>query len=84
MGGARVLVGDGGKGLRRKKMREGRGRWPRPRGNGGLHKGGIRGREARVKGRLMGRIKVQGPTRPRNSSRPRRKQLTKEILLSYR
>jgi hypothetical protein len=33
--------GDGCKGLRRKKMREGRGRRPRPRGNGGrLHKGG--------------------------------------------
>jgi hypothetical protein len=32
----------------------------------------------------MGRIKVQGPTRPRDSSRPHRKQLTKEILLSYR
>jgi hypothetical protein len=49
-----------------------------------MHKGGIRGRAARVKWRLMGRIKVQGPTRPRDSSRPRRKQLTKEILLSYR
>jgi hypothetical protein len=34
-------------------------------------------------GRLMGRIKIHGPTRPRDSSRPRRKRLTKEILLSY-
>jgi hypothetical protein len=35
-GAARVLGGDGCKGLRRKKMREGRGRRPRPRGNGGV------------------------------------------------
>jgi hypothetical protein len=84
-GGARVLGGDGCKGLRRKMAREGRGRQPRPRGNGGAaaQRGGIRGRAARVKGRLMGQIKVQGPTRPRDSSRPRHKQLTKEILLSY-
>jgi hypothetical protein len=83
---ARVLGGDGCKGLRRKKMRDGRGRRPWPRGNGGVaaQRGGIRGRAARVKGRLMGRIKVQGPTRPRDNSRPHRKQLTKEILLSYR
>jgi hypothetical protein len=63
----------------------GGGRRPRVRGNGGaLHKGrGIRGRAARVKGWLVGRIKIRGPTRPRDSSRPRRKRLTKEILLSY-
>jgi hypothetical protein len=41
------------------------------------------GRAARVKGRLMGRIEIHGPTRTRDSSRPRRKRLTKEILLSY-
>jgi hypothetical protein len=29
---------------------------------------GIRGRAARVKGRLMGRIEIHGPTRPRDSS----------------
>jgi hypothetical protein len=29
---------------------------------------GIRGRVARVKGRLMGRIEIHGPTRPRDSS----------------
>jgi hypothetical protein len=51
---------------------------------GQLHKGrGIRGRAARVKGWFVGRIKIRGPTRPRDSSRPRRKCLTKEILLSY-
>jgi hypothetical protein len=63
----------------------GGGRRPRARGNGGAAaKGeGIRGRAARVKGRLMGRIKIHGPTRPRDSSRPRHKRLTKEILLSY-
>jgi hypothetical protein len=63
MGGARVLG--------RKKMREGRGGGGQGLGEmgGRLHKGGggIRGRAARVKGRLMGRIKVQGPTRPRDS-----------------
>jgi hypothetical protein len=59
-GGARVLGGDGCKGLR-KKMREGR-------GAAAQRGGGIRGRAARVKRRLMGRIKVQGPTRPRDSS----------------
>jgi hypothetical protein len=49
---ARVLGGDGCKGLRRKKMREGRGRRPRPRGNGGrLHKGGeLGGRRLGLRG----------------------------------
>jgi hypothetical protein len=35
MGGARVLGGDGCKGLRRKKMGEGRGQRPRERGGKG-------------------------------------------------
>jgi hypothetical protein len=52
-------------------------------GGGAAQGEGIRGRAARVKGRLMGRIEIHGPTRPRDSSRPRRKRLTKEILLSY-
>jgi hypothetical protein len=47
---------------------DGRGQ-PRARGNGGAAQGeGIRGRASRVKGRLMGRIKIHGPTRPRDSS----------------
>jgi hypothetical protein len=63
---------------------DGRGRRPRARGNGGAAQGeGIRGRVARVKGRLVGRIEIHGPTRPRDSSRPRRTHLTKEIVLSY-
>jgi hypothetical protein len=63
---------------------DGRGRRPRARRNGGAaHGEGIRGRAARVKGRLMGWIEIHGPTRLRDSSRPRRKRLTKEILLSY-
>jgi hypothetical protein len=45
--------------------------------------GGIRGRAARVKGRLVGRIEIHGPTRPHDSSRPQRISLTKKILLSY-
>ena len=52
-------------------------------GRGAAQGEGIRGRAARVKGRLMGRIEIHGPTRPHDSSRPRRKRLTKEILLSY-
>jgi hypothetical protein len=61
MGGARVLVGDGGKGLRRKKMREGRGRWPRPRVNGwGCTKGGLGG----------GRLGLRETNGPDQGSRP--------------
>jgi hypothetical protein len=79
--------------LGRKKMREGSGGGGQGQGLGEwgrrprqLHKGGgvLGGRAARVKGRLMGWIKVQGPNCPRDSSRPYHKQLTKEILLSYR
>jgi hypothetical protein len=47
------------------------GRRPRARGHGGgvASQGeGIWGRVARVKGRLMGRIEIHGPTRPRDSS----------------
>jgi hypothetical protein len=39
------------------------GRWGR------LHKGeGVRGRAARVKGRLVGRTEIYGPTRSHDSS----------------
>jgi hypothetical protein len=64
---------------------DGRGAAARVRGNGGaLHKGrGIRGRAASAKGWLVGWIKIRGPTHPRDSSRPRRKRLTKKILLFY-
>jgi hypothetical protein len=58
MGGARVLGGDGCKGLRRNKMREGKGRLQSQRGKGG----------ARVRGRLMGRIEIHGPTHLHDSS----------------
>jgi hypothetical protein len=44
---------------------------------------GVRGRAARVKGRLVGRIEVHGPIRLRDSSRPCLKHLIKEIPLSY-
>jgi hypothetical protein len=64
---------------------DGRGAAPPALGTGGAaaQGGGIRGRAARVKGRLMDRIKIHGSTRPHDNSRPRRKRLTKEILLSY-
>jgi hypothetical protein len=53
-------------------------------GKGGCtRRGGVRGRAARVKGRLVGRIEVHGPIRLRDSSQPRLKHLTKEIPLSY-
>jgi hypothetical protein len=82
MGAARVRW-CGCKSLREEEEMGGGAR-PRARGNGGgCTRGGDWGRAARVKGRLMGRIKIHGPTRPRDSPRPRRKRLTKEILLSY-
>jgi hypothetical protein len=47
---------------------------------GGLHKGeGVRGRAARVKGRLVGWIEIHGPTRSHDISRPQRMSLTKKI-----
>jgi hypothetical protein len=70
---ARVLGGDGCKGLMRKKMGEGRGRRPRERGGegGGCNPKGERGgAAARVRGRLVGWIEIHGPTRLHDSSRP--------------
>jgi hypothetical protein len=55
------------------------GKWGRAAAQGE----GVRGRAARVKGRLVGRIEVHDPIRLRDSSRPRLKHLTKEIPLSY-
>jgi hypothetical protein len=78
-GVARVLCGGGCKGLRRTAMGEGRGRRPRERGGegGGCNpKGRKGGGAARVRGRLVGRIEIHGPTRLHDSSRP-------TILLLY-
>jgi hypothetical protein len=77
-GAARVLGGDGCKGLRRKEMGEGRGRRPRERGweGGGCNPKGRKGGVARVRGRLVDRIEIHGPTRLHDSSRP-------TILLLY-
>jgi hypothetical protein len=66
-GGARVLGGDGCKGLRRKKMGEGRGQRPRERGGATAIPRGKRG-ATRVRGRLVGRIEIHGPTRLHDSS----------------
>jgi hypothetical protein len=51
-------------------MREGAAAQRLERG-GRLHKGeGIRGRAARVRGGLVGRIEFHGPTRSHHSSQP--------------
>ena len=70
-GAARVLGGEGCKDLRRKKMGEG----GRPRERGGeaaaaTTQGGKRGGAARVRGGLVGRIAIRGPTRLHDSYRP--------------
>jgi hypothetical protein len=77
-GGARVLGGEGCKGLRRKKMGEGRGGVQEKgegKGGGAAIQGGKRG-ATRVRGGLVGRIEIHGPTRLHDSSRP-------TILLLY-
>jgi hypothetical protein len=51
------------------------GKWVRAAAQGE----GVRGKAARVKGRLVGRIEVHGPIRLRDNSRPRLKHLTKKF-----
>jgi hypothetical protein len=74
-GAARVLGGDGCKGLRRKKMGKGRGGVQEKGEGAAAIPRGKRG-AARVRGRLVGRIEIHGPTRLHDSSRP-------TILLLY-
>ena len=73
MGGgvARVLGGEGCKDLRRKKMGEGGASKRKGRGRGRLQQPkGEKGGAARVRGGLVGRIAIRGPTRLHDSSRP--------------
>ena len=51
-------------------------------GEGGLHSKGIKRGAARVRGRLVGRIEIHGPTRSHVSFRPQRMRLNL-ILLFY-
>ena len=70
-GAARVLGGEGCKGLRRKKMGEGGASKRKGRGSGGCNNTrGKKGGAARVRGGLVGRIAIRGPTRLHDSSRP--------------
>jgi hypothetical protein len=41
----------------------------------------VRGKAARVKGRLVGRIEIHGPIRSHDSSRPQRMSLTKKSIV---